>query len=52
MNTAYLIISTVMFGLLFLIWTKSNWFNFLIKASFFGMFVVGTIINLKTFGVI
>ena len=51
MTSIYLIISTVMFGLLFLIWSKSDWFNFLIKVAFFGMFVTGMIINLKAHGV-
>lgn len=49
---AYLVVSAVLFGLLFLIWTRSNWTNFAIKAVFFGMFVVGTVSSLKTYGVI
>jgi hypothetical protein len=43
---AYLIITTIIFGALAVIWTRENRFNFLLKVMFFGLFVVGLFLSL------
>lgn len=50
MLTIYLITSNVILGLLFLMWEKSNWFNFLVKTILFATFVLGVICTLGHFG--
>lgn len=34
---AYLIVTTVLFSLLSVVWTSKNWFNTFIKVTFTGM---------------
>jgi hypothetical protein len=40
----FILLSTILFGGLFLVWQKSDWLNFVIKAGLFGMMVYGIVI--------
>lgn len=50
-NHSFIIFSGIIFCFLFMIWTKSNWFNFLIKSTFFIAFVVALVLTLKNYSV-
>ena len=39
--TEFIAITTFVFFLLFFIWSKSNWLNFVMKMFFFGMGCAG-----------
>lgn len=47
--TAFLVLSTIMFLFLTFIWSKVSW-NFLIKITFFCMFIYGLVLTLSDFG--
>jgi hypothetical protein len=49
---AFIFIATALFMFLTVIWSKSNWANFLIKLVFFGMMVYGIVLILSVTGVI
>lgn len=42
------IINAVMFGLLFAVWKKGDWLNFLIKASFLALLVANVVVAAKS----
>ena len=46
----YIYISTAIFALLSLIWTKKGWFNLLLKVVFFTMTISGIINALHVAG--
>lgn len=52
MSNLYLYISLFLFAFLSFIWTKKDWFNAIIKFSFFGMSVYGLVLALQAFGFI
>lgn len=47
----FIFTSTVVFCLLFLIWSTKTWLNFCIRAIFFGMSVFGIILSGKFLGI-
>ena len=48
----YLIISTLLHGFVFVIWSKSGWLNLLIKLVFFWITIAGALFALFESGVI
>lgn len=48
--TIYVILTTIINSLLFLIWSKQNFLDFSIKASLFAMTVFGVVLLVKIFG--
>lgn len=48
--TPFIIVATIIFALLALIWKKGDWFNFFLKALFFGMTLWGIVLSLQTLG--
>lgn len=50
--TTFLIVSTVLFSLLFLIWKSSDWVNVFIKVLFFGMMLFGIFFTFQALGYI
>lgn len=47
---AFVYVATIVFALLALIWNKSNWLNFLIRAVFFFMTFWGIVQSLQALG--
>jgi hypothetical protein len=45
----YTITSAVVFGFLFVIWTKNGWHNLLLKVLFFGMMMWAIILGVIPF---
>lgn len=52
MITGFLIAATVLFFILFVIWTKSSTLNFVLKTLFLGMGLWGAFLTLQAFGFI
>ncbi len=48
--TSFIIIATIIFGLLTLIWSKTGWLDFFIKVAFFIMTIWGLILALQALG--
>jgi hypothetical protein len=48
----FVFIATFMFMFLTVIWSKSNWANFLIKLAYFAMVIYGVILSLSIIGII
>jgi hypothetical protein len=47
--TTYLLLSTVIIGVLYLIWKQSTWINVYIKFILFVTFIFGVIVTYKQF---
>lgn len=50
MHTTYLILSTAIFGVLFVVWSNKTNLNLFIKVMYFCMFVFGMIVSLTHLG--
>lgn len=50
MIASFVWLATIIFGLLFVIWDKKDWFNFFIKVVFFVVTIQGIIILVEQKG--